>query len=64
MALVAFHDLNGTELLVDDRDAVDMILGLAAGAITEDDLATTSRPSLDAGSLIQDTQPGPNDGRT
>lgn len=39
VALAAFLDLNGTELLASDREAVDTILGLAAGAITEDALA-------------------------
>jgi len=46
VALAAFLDLNGTELLANDRDAADMILGLAAGSITEDDLAGWVRRRL------------------
>ena len=46
VALVAFLDLNGTDLLASDREAADMIRGLAAGAITEDDLADWVRRHL------------------
>ncbi len=35
VALVAFLDLNGAELVASDREAVDLILGLASGRVTE-----------------------------
>ncbi len=39
VAMVAFLDLNGATLMATDADVVEAILGLAAGRMTEEDLA-------------------------
>ena len=46
VALVAFLDLNGSELVASDGEAVELIMGLASGTVTEAQAAEWVRRHL------------------
>lgn len=51
VAMVAFLDLNGATLMATDEEAVEAILGLAAGRMTEEDLTAWIEGHLSEGHL-------------